>query len=243
VYLKDKNGTNKVIGSMSDITETRQLHDALVNAQLDFQKQITEATIIGQEKEKEEIGKELHDNINQILASVKLYLDTAAGNAAMKDELLIKSKEHIVHAINEIRKLSHSLIPPFVGEHKLLDAIKALIDEMNMVGLFKTYLQASNFDESKFDHNRKLMLYRIIQEQMNNIIKYSKAKEVFIVLKRVDNKLMLVITDDGVGFEKTKKGKGIGLRNIENRISFYSGALNIRSNVNEGTSLEIVLPV
>lgn len=232
-----------LVGAMMDVTERHQLQQELLQQQVIMQQQIIEATIAGQEKEKEAIGKELHDNINQVLASVKLFLDTAISNEHMKDELLVKSRDNTIYAIDQIRKLSHSLVPPTLGDHGLLDAINELIEELNMVALFKTYLTADDFEEDVLDSNKKIMLYRIVQEQMNNIIKYSKADEVFVALKMSGNNLLLTISDNGVGFDTTKRPKGIGLKNIESRISYYSGSVQIFSHPGKGTTLEVTLPV
>lgn len=239
----DKSDQRKMIGSLADVTETRKLHNELIEAQLRFQKQINEATILGQEKEKEEIGKELHDNVNQILTSIKLYLDLAIIDEEMKEKLIEKCRDNVSLAIEEIRRISHSLIPPSLGEDRLLDAIKDMVEEMNVSGKFKTHLSIKEFDESILDDNKKIMLFRIVQEQMNNIIKYSEAKEVFINFEMLSDKLMLTIADNGVGFDPKQKSKGIGLRNVESRVSYYSGELNIHSAVGQGTSLRILLPV
>lgn len=239
----ENNAPYEMIGTMMDITERRKLQEELINSQLLFQKQITEATILGQEKEKEEIGKELHDNINQILASSKLYLDIAINDKHMREELLPICKENILSAIDEIRKLSHSLIPPSLGDYGLIDAVKELIEDLNRIGRLKAHLSIDNFDECFLSENKKLMLYRVVQEQMNNIIKYAKAREVFVVFKILDEKLFLTISDNGVGFDTTKKFKGIGLRNINSRVSYYSGDVQIISAPGKGTSLEVHLPV
>lgn len=238
VLRDDKGKAYRMIGVMQDITKMHDMQQEVVA----HQKQLTEATILGQEKQKEEIGKELHDNINQILASVKLYLDIAISNENSRDELLVRCRENTVSAIDEIRKLSHSLIPPSLGDHGLIDAIKELIEELNMLGLFTTHLSIDEFEEAALDTNKQLMLYRIVQEQINNIIKYSKAKEVFIRFKIVHDALLLTISDNGVGFDPVKKVKGIGLKNIESRISCYSGNVQVISSPGKGTSLEIFLP-
>jgi two-component system sensor histidine kinase UhpB len=233
----------QMIGAIMDITERKKLEDKLVNVQLNLQRQMTEATILGQEKQKEEIGKELHDNINQILASVKLFIDTAISNEDMIDEMLVMSKQNIMHAITEVRKLSHSLVPPSLGDHGLVDAVKELIDELNIIGLFNITLSTGNFDEAAIDGNKKLMLYRIVQEQSNNIIKYAEAQQVSVTLNITGSGLVLLIADDGVGFDMTTKSKGIGLKNIDSRVAYYSGNMQLHSAPGKGTTLEVFIPL
>ncbi|HSQ43837.1 MAG TPA: ATP-binding protein, partial [Ginsengibacter sp.] len=89
---------------------------------------------------------------------------------------------------------------------------------------------------------KELMLYRVVQEQLTNITKYSRAKEASITLKKTDNTLFLTIADNGVGFDTTQKSKGIGLTNMKSRIEYYSGNLNIISAPREGCKLEISIP-
>jgi two-component system sensor histidine kinase UhpB len=87
------------------------------------------------------------------------------------------------------------------------------------------------------------MIYRIVQEQINNISKHAKAKTIIIHLKAKDAHLNLSITDDGVGFDTTKKDNGIGLRNIQSRVEFYSGNMNIISSPGQGCRLEVTIPL
>ena len=208
---------------------------------LDHMKQITEATILGQEKEKDEIGKELHDNINQILASAKLYLDIALDNGNAIDSIR-KSKEHISKAIEEIRLLSKSLVPPEFTNNGLVDKINEIIILLNSAGII-AHRNLTDFDEYNLDNGRKLTLFRVVQEQFNNILKYAEADEVWITLKKSQSQVSLIIEDNGVGFDTNKISKGIGLRNIESRISFYAGTVDIESLPGKGTSLKVLLPI
>jgi two-component system sensor histidine kinase UhpB len=242
ILIKEENSTNQMVGAMMDITEHKKLKNELLETHLRFQKQLTEATILGQEKEKEEIGKELHDNINQILASSSLYLDLAIKQEQMREELLPACKQNISLAIEEIRKLSHSLIPPSLGDQGLLDAVSELIADLNKTGLLKARLSIDNFDDDILTENKRLMLYRVIQEQINNTIKYAKATEVVVEFKIKADQLSLVIRDNGVGFDVTTRSNGVGFRNIKNRVSHYSGDVILMSKPGQGTSLEILLP-
>jgi two-component system, NarL family, sensor histidine kinase UhpB len=241
--LRDNNNQPfAVVGAMMDITDRHRLQQELAEQEMNHQKELTEASILGQEKEREQIGKELHDNINQILASVKLFLDTAMSNESMRMDLIEKSKENILYAIEEIRKLSHSLVPASVGEQGLLFAVQELVDEINLVGLFRLHLITDDFEEVFLNKDIKLVLYRIIQEQLNNIVKYAKARNATLFFCMKGNEITLKISDDGVGFDTTKKAKGIGLKNIESRVSYYSGSVNIESSPGSGTSLQIQMP-
>lgn len=235
--------SRQMVGAIMNITERKKLQDELLKTQVNFQRQVTEAVLLGQEKQKEEIGRELHDNINQILASVKLFIETAISNPQIKEDLLVMSKENIVHAIDEIRKLSHSLVPPSLGDNGLIGALEELIAELEAIGLFTVSLAVDNFDEAALDDTKKLMLYRIVQEQTSNIIKYAGAGEVGVSVKMADKTLCLSVSDNGVGFDTTKKAKGIGLKNIASRVTYYCGEVQLSSSPGKGTRLEVAIPL
>jgi len=227
----------------NDITEKLKAEAELVRHRIMQQEIITETTIQVQEKEREELGKELHDNINQILASTKLYLEIArSGNNEMLPEAISKSYENVNLAIGEIRQLSKQLVTP-VLDTNLVDSIKDLTEEIQAITPIKIHFTIANFNEEFLNDNLRLMLYRIIQEQVNNILKHAAASEIILNLETNHGVVYLAIADNGVGFDIGKKSKGIGLRNIDNRVKFYDGAVNITSTEGKGTRLEISVPL
>ncbi len=116
----------------NDVTERILLENELNEQRVSRQRQITEAVIVAQEKERTEIGKELHDNVNQILGASNLYINTAMTDEEMRQELLERSTELISNAINEIRKISKSLITPGLREIGLIESIEDIIDDMKL---------------------------------------------------------------------------------------------------------------
>lgn len=233
----------RIIGAMMDITERRRLEQELVAQELSQHKLITETTIQAQEKERNELGKELHDNINQILATVKMYLGMAKDKQDIPLDLVGKSYDYVNEAMEEIRKLSHSLVAPSLGDMGLHEALEDLAYEVNITNGLQVQLLNEMNNHQVLDDKKELMLYRIVQEQLNNIGKHAQAKTVVIQLKTKDENLLLSITDDGVGFDATKKAKGIGLKNISSRVEFYSGNLNIISTPGKGCKLELIIPL
>lgn len=234
----------RMIGTIQDVTERKELEKKIEEQKLNEQRLINEITIQTQEKERKEVGRELHDNVNQILASAKMYLGMLKnGNHSTEHNLLLKSHDYVEEAMNEIRKLSHSLVAPSLGSLGLKETLEALALDTNLSNSFKVKLNVDDtYNEQKADKTRELMLYRIVQEQLTNISKYAKAKKVFISLKKESNTLLLTITDNGIGFDTDKKSNGIGLSNMKSRIEFYSGKMNIISAPGKGCTLEISIP-
>ncbi len=231
----------KMIGSMADITERKKLREELMAQQLKQKELIIEVTLLAQEKERNELGRELHDNINQILATVKMYIGLVRSGQKYEEDLLGKSYEYVNDAMEELRKLSHSLVAPSLGDLSLSEALQDLVHDTNLFkGLQVQLLIDENYKEK--DKSKELMLYRIVQEQLNNITKHAKANTVVITIKKDNNNLFLSVADDGVGFDSTKKKKGIGLKNISSRVEFYSGKMNIISSPGEGCAMEVYIP-
>jgi two-component system sensor histidine kinase UhpB len=227
---------------MTDITEKRNLEKKLADQQIKQQRLITETTIQSQEQEKNQLGRELHDNINQILATVKMYLGISKSGQGVDNDLVGKSYEYLNEAIAEIRKLSHSLVAPSLGGIGLQDALEDLIERFSVGNDLEVKLMYEVGDGYYGDSKIELMFYRIIQEQINNIIKYAHAKNAVISFRKDEDKIYLTISDNGVGFDTTKTRKGIGLINIANRVSLYSGTLKVISSPGEGCTLEIEMP-
>jgi two-component system sensor histidine kinase UhpB len=232
---------SRMIGSTTDITERKKLEKELADQQLNQQKLITETTILAQEKERNEIGKELHDNINQILATVKLYHGMMRTNKN-DPELLTKASEYVNDAIEEIRKLSKSLVSPTLGNITLKQALTDLVDEINKTHTLVIRLNYKVEEGKIIGSKKELMIYRVVQEQINNILKHAEAENATIELESKGSNLLLTISDDGVGFDTSERAKGIGLQNIRSRVEFYSGKLNIISAPDEGCKFKISIP-
>lgn len=222
-----------------DISETIQLKDELAQLEKVNQQKILKTTLMVQEKERSVLGTELHDNINQILTATKLYLEM--GISRQEFELCRKGMNYLQLAIEEIRKLSKSLVTPAFHADSLHIALQELIDLISTTRNIRFNVDTNMFDESHTDLERKTALYRIIQEQLNNIIKHAAATEVNITLENRDQKIWLTITDNGVGFDTTKKPQGIGLTNIRNRAAFYEGTATINSELGKGTVLKVMI--
>ncbi len=185
----------------------------------------------------------MHDNINQILSTTKLYLDLAhTTSEGVTSEMIGVSSRNIMEAINEIRKLSRALVPPTLGDLGLIESIKDLCENFVNTNAFTVDFQHKNIKENQIADNQKLMLFRIIQEQTNNIIKHAKARHVKIHLRVLKGNVTLKITDDGEGFNLAKTKKGVGLTNIINRAELFNGHVEIVTAPKKGCSLKSKFP-
>jgi len=222
----------------SDISNTLRLQHTLMKERVERQVAITRATIETQEKDREIVGKELHDNVNQMLATVKLYLAAYGSAPHVDEELLNKSRIIIDDSIEEIRRISRSMVPPSLGEVSL----KESIDELTLLiplSRKRIHLCLDQLNEAFISDALKISLYRIVQEQVNNIIKHSEADNVYIRILQSDSRLDLRIADDGKGFDTATRRKGIGLTNIINRSLTFNGRTLLNSSPGNGCRLHI----
>ena len=211
--------------------------------ELEYQRLIHQATIDSQEKERAEIGKELHDNINQVLTTTKLYLDLALTNSAMKEELIQRSLNNINSVIHEIRHLSRSLMDPSIDDLGLVDSINDLVENVHLTQKLNVVHSIDCKVDTLLDSNQKLAIFRIVQESLNNVLRHAKATTVWLLISIKDDQLHLTLQDDGVGFDPDTTKKGAGLKNIQNRIYLINGSLQIESKPQQGCAIILQFPI
>jgi PAS domain S-box-containing protein len=243
IFDADKKAS-RMIGATQDISERVLLRKKLEEERSTRQREITDAILTAQEREREDIGKELHDNLNQTLVVAKLYIQMAKTYDTNRDVYLEKSCAFIVEVIEEIRKVSKALVIPDIDIIGLFDNIKNLLHDLGIIHPVKIeFLQDNNVAEKDLDAKMQTTIFRIVQEQVNNILKHSKASHATIHLSRHENEIILVISDDGKGCDKLKEKTGVGIINIRSRADLYSGSVAIASNPGEGYELKVVLPL
>ena len=232
----------KMIGSLQDITNIKNLEDQLLEEKLQRQKEISEMVIKVQEKERTRIGHELHDNVNQILSTTKLFVDMLNPSGSEEKQIKAKSLEYLMVAIEEIRKLSKELVVPQLKGNGLIDSIAALIDDIHLSDVIKIRFTHDN-EIDMLSPGKKITLFRIVQEQLKNILKYSKARQAEIYLQCRDDVAQLTIKDNGIGFDSKQTQRGIGLSNIYERTRFYDGQVDITTSPGKGCILSVTIPV
>jgi len=243
IILRDAEGkAYRILGSMRDISTQKILEEKLEREIKLKEKQIEQAMQDAKERERSDIGKELHDNINQLLGASKLYIDMAKHGGKDSELYLSRSSEYTLMAIEEIRKLTKGLTTATIKNLGLSEAIGNITRDTMEVSNVKISYGLNGFKEDSVNDKFKLNVFRIIQEQLNNIIKYAKAFEVYISLSQNIKSIELTIIDDGIGFDTKKKQKGIGLANIKSRVASFNGEVNILSQIGKGCSLTIKFP-
>lgn len=222
-----------------------QVQATLARERIERHAEITRQTLGAQERERNELGKELHDNVNQLLSAAKLTLSVAQEQVNEPARPLIsRSIECLQQAVDEIRCLCRSLVSPVSSSMALGDAVRDLIAATQPL-LPNTALKVNvkMAYEQSLSKELKITIYRIIQEQLGNIIKHSGASEASIELVDSSTSVRLVVADNGAGFDRSKRFKGIGLDNIVNRAQAFHGSVELDTAPGKGCAWSIQFPL
>lgn len=231
----------RMLGSMMDITEKHRLEEEIVEQKIQAQKTITREVLKAEEEERNKIGQELHDNVNQILASTKLFLTMMQEGESHRLADLVKHATNLVdNAIHEIRNLSHNYVTP-LKEVNLEELVQLLIHKVKETTTIQTEFQY-NLDGQVIGDDLKLNIYRIIQEQLTNILKHSAASHVVILIKADNDFLRVSVVDNGKGYDTSRQRLGVGISNMINRVESFNGELSIDSTPGNGFALHIKIP-
>jgi PAS domain S-box-containing protein len=227
-----------------DITERKRLQERLDAEKRQRQQMITAAAIKAQESERALVSQELHDNVNQVLTTVKLYTELCRDGIGDRDELMDKSLRLLQHSISEIRSLSKRLSAPSLGNIKLRDSVKELLDAVSATNKICVCLDTEAIEDLvHVDQDVHLAIYRILQEQLTNILKHAGAGNVWVSFNRSGRNLELRIHDDGKGFDPRRQRQGIGITNMMTRAESVQGFLQIDTAPGQGCTLMMRVPV
>ena len=195
---------------------------------LDIENEIQQETLA-------QIGRELHDNIGQLLSLAKLNLNSS------KPEKQVEGKEYVNQIIKEVRALSKTLNLDWVESVSLDDFISQQLEKIQSTGYCNTSLQSDqSFRELTKD--QKLVLIRVIQECLNNAIKHAQPDRIDIRITKSSQSRSIEIRDDGVGFDTTQKSNGSGMYNLSKRMETIGGKFYLTSNLGKGTQIILELP-
>ncbi|MEO8760363.1 MAG: sensor histidine kinase [Bacteroidia bacterium] len=220
-----------------------------MNAELLHQQELRSKAIIeAEEKERTRIARELHDGIGQQLSAAKLNISgLQASLNTNKDEekvMIQNAIDLIDESVKEVRVVSHSMMPNALIKSGLVSAVREFINKISSSGSLKVNLEIIGLTE-RLEQTIETVLFRVLQELVNNIIKHAQASQVSIQLIRHETELTILIEDNGVGFNVDKvleKEGGIGLKNIQSRVAFLNGEVFFDSQPNKGTTVTIEIP-
>jgi two-component system, NarL family, sensor kinase len=206
--------------------------------QTQFQQALLQTQLEIQEQTLKTISQEIHDNIGQVLSLAKLNLNTLQPGEETK---LIDTKNLVSKAINDLRDLSRSLYGNKIAELGLVEAVDNELKILQNSGQFTTSLKIIG-NSYKLEPQKEMVVFRIVQECLNNIIKHSKAQNITVMMEFDSVHLRLTVTDDGVGFDTNalpETRPGIGLKSMQTRAALIGGMVSLSSAQNKGTTVTV----
>ena len=213
--------------------------------QAQFSQTLLQSQIEIQEQTRQHISRELHDNLGQIASIIKINLNTITLNHPEKVAQKIEdTKELTRQLIADIKALSISLNRDRIAKAGLITAIATEVERINKTGQFNATF-TSNSSNPAIDNDKAIILFRMVQEVLNNMVKHSKAKEISVTANSKENLFILALIDDGTGFsieEKLSNG-GQGLQNLQNRAALIHAKFTIESKPGTGTQVTIEVPI
>lgn len=219
-------------------SETQQLQAQFAQTLLQSQLEIKEQTL-------QHIARELHDNLGQVASLIKINLNTLQLDDPYQAAAQIQDTKALVkQLVNDLKSVSVSLNSDRVAQLGICRGLESEVEKLNRTGRFRAMLQTEG-DLPMLDGNATVIVFRMVQEILNNAVKHSEAKQIVISLQARENSLTLVCSDDGVGFdvqEKLKSG-GSGLINLRSRASLINAQLVIESTRGSGTSIAVKVPL
>lgn len=203
-----------------------------------FEKTLLETQLEIQEQTFTQISQEIHDNIGQVLSLVRLNVSrlSSAGN----EESISQTDRLLGQAITDLRHLSHNLNSDYLKRSGLVEALAQLLNNLERTGKFTTSF-TRDADAEHFTDDDSIILYRIVQEVINNIIKHADASRIAIDISDDKTSTFITVSDNGRGFDTTVVEGGIGLKNILSRAQMIGGSVDIKSVANQGTTVTITV--
>lgn len=203
----------------------------------------TEAILKGQEEERSRLAKDLHDGLGGLLSGVKFSLTN------MKDNLIVtpdnmsvfeRSLDMLDTSIKELRRVAHNMMPEMLVKFGLDEAVKEYCNSVTATKMLTIKYQSFGMDK-RIDSTSEIIIYRIIQELLNNILKHASASDVLVQLVKGNERLSVLVEDNGKGFDTAtlENNKGAGWTNIRSRIDYLKGRFDIHSEQGKGTTVTI----
>lgn len=255
--LKQKNILNYILigGTIALLTilglsyknyhNRQQLQQAKID-ELETEKKLTAAASVlrGEEQERTRLAKDLHDGLGGMLSGIKYSFQAIKGNMVMtpqNHQNFERSMDMLDGSIKEMRRVAHNMMPEALVKFGLDTAMKDFCNDINESSAVKINYQSTGLNDSSIDQTTAITIYRIVQELLNNIIRHAGATAAIVQIDRSDGRFSITVEDDGRGFDTRilQTAKGMGWNNIQSRVEFLKGKLNVQSNEKNGTSVFI----
>jgi two-component system NarL family sensor kinase len=238
INMKQSSKNKELLFNQKQEESNIEIYNLMLSQQEMFQK--------GSENEKNRIAEELHDGILGRLFGTRLSLDSLNEGKTKAD---IKERGEYIEELQlieeDVRAIAHNLKTSlFNSETNFIKLVEQLITNQSKIGNFECELNFNNLTNwENISNNIKINCYRILQESVQNINKYARANKVQIDFKKVDNKILMNIQDNGVGFNIKKKNKGIGLKNMRSRAEAIKSKIDFNSSEGKGTQIVMTIPL
>ena len=213
---------------------------------METEKQLTatEAVLKGEEQERTRLAKDLHDGLGGMLSGIKYSFQNMKGNLIMTPEnaqAFERSMEMLDSSIKEMRRVAHNMMPEALVKFGLDTALRDFCNDINQSGALVVNYQSINMEDAVIEQTTAITIYRIVQELINNIIKHAAAKTAILQVTKSGGHISLTVEDDGKGFDTSilRQASGIGWANIQNRVDFLKGSVDVQSENKNGTSVHI----
>jgi signal transduction histidine kinase len=214
--------------------------------QLEEEKKVLQAKALveGQDEERKRIAQELHDGLGVMLSTVKMQFTTLKDKSPENQPLIDRASQLLDQASGDVRRISHNMMPGLLTKMGLCEAVQELCDKITETKDMEVAVEVPDGDE-RIAENKEIMLFRIIQEMVNNSLKHAEAKKLSVRIRMLPEKLEVFYSDDGKGFNVKEKLelKTIGLQSIHSRVNFLNGKLSIDSEPGRGTDYLIEIPL
>ncbi|MBK7289894.1 MAG: hypothetical protein IPI78_06445 [Chitinophagaceae bacterium] len=218
--------------------------------ELETEKQLTatEDVLKGEEKERTRLAKDLHDGLGGMLSGIKHSLNAMKGNLVMTPEnhqAFERSMDMLDSSIREMRRVAHNMMPEALVKFGLDTALKDFCNDINQSGALQINYQSIGLGNVEVEQTTSITIYRIVQELINNTMKHAAAKSAIVQVSKTDKAISITVEDDGKGFNTLvlEGTKGIGWSNIQSRVEYLKGKLDVQSEPGKGTSVHIELNV
>lgn len=214
--------------------------------QLEEEKKLLAAKFLveGQEEERKRIAKELHDGLGVLLSTTRIQFTNIKDKSPENKAIIDNATKLLEQATGDVRKISHNMMPGLLTRFGLYEATEDLIEHVDETEGLAASCQITG-DTKRLSENMEIMLYRILQEMVNNTIKHAKASIISLKLDILPGSIIINYSDNGIGFDNKEKLKlkSIGLNSIQSRVSFLGGEVRIISELGKGVNYEMQIPV